>query len=244
MDDFALQRDERVGAITVISPHLDDAVYSTWNWLSRSSDVTIISVFAGVPPVNTQSAHYDLLTGSSDPVARARQRRAEDDAVCGAHGWRNIHLDFLDAPYREEADPGGLDAALRSVIPTGTRFVLGPSAIGSHVDHVATRDALLRVLSESEDHDLRLYADLPYAAYFGWPTWVTGGRVDEFLRIDAFYDRALSSITGWALDDRQVHLLESDQQRNKLRAVRSYETQFPAMESGPTRGLSPELLTW
>ena len=42
-------------------------------------------------------------------------------------------------------------------------------------DHVAVRDAALAV-TRSPGLPLRLFADLPYAAAFGWPSPVTGAR--------------------------------------------------------------------
>lgn len=237
-------------SIAVVSPHLDDAVYSAWNWLSGAADVTVISVFAGVPPTGTPPAPYDDLTVSADPGERMAQRRLEDDAVCRSKGWRNIHLDFLDAPYRDgPIDVNLLDHALDDVLPRSVDLVLGPAAIGLHSDHIFARDSLLRVMSSSGTQALRLYADLPYAAYFGWASWVSGEGDDDYLDVDAFYGRALSSIDGWVIADRQVHALGDDQQADKLAAMQTYASQFPAMEGGPTRGLShPERLpfeaTW
>jgi hypothetical protein len=221
--------------LAVISPHLDDAVYSTWVHLTRSDRVRIVSVFAGVPDEGTMPAYYDHLTRSGDPHARMQQRRDEDLAVCRPRGWESVHLDHLDAPYR--AGDLDLDRVADSFSPHLGQFelVLVPSAIGLHEDHVAARDAALAVIPPGVE--TRLYADLPYATSFGWPRWVFGANEPGFLDVDAFYSQSLAAVDG-RLGSPETHRLSEDEQAEKIAAILMYASQFDAMEAGPTRGLT------
>lgn len=219
----------------MVSPHLDDAVYSTWRYLTSSQSVSILTVLAGVPPEGTPLSQYDRLTRSREPRNRMEIRRAEDASVCGRHGWLYVHLDFLDAPYRAgPLDEDSVAAALAERLPPSD-VVLVPAGIGMHPDHVAVRDIAL--LSVGPTKEVHVYADLPYATRYGWPSWVTGTDGPRFLDVDAFYEPALRPLLP-RLDAPVVHMLDEATRRSKLRALRAYATQFDALEGGPTRGLT------
>lgn len=173
-------------------------------------------------------------------------RRAEDTEIMTRGGWKSIYLDFLDAPYRT----GGLDTAevanaIQDALPPEIDTVAIPSGIGLHADHVATRDASLAALKADGHSRVVLYADLPYAAYYGWAPWVVGANADPYLDIDSYYFRALGQITDWVVESPTVIRLSEDQQAAKLQSMRHYRTQFSAMEAGPSRWLShPERLPY
>lgn len=226
-----------VGTLAVISPHLDDAVYSTWSWMVKAEHVTVISVFAGIPPENMAPSNYDRLTRSSHPAVRMRQRRAEDEEVTSSNGWNSIHLDFLDAPYREGNPSVDELAEAISIAAETTELVLIPSAIGSHVDHILCRDAALSALARRESK-VRLYADLPYATHFGWAPWVDGEPQPEFLDVQSFYHRSLNEVRSWRVGEPEVHPLVPSEEAAKLTGLRAYRSQYDAMEGGPTKGLS------
>jgi LmbE family N-acetylglucosaminyl deacetylase len=237
-DRARLRRHAEVGRVVVISPHLDDAVFSTWWHLTRAERVTIISVFAGIPDPGIPAPAYDRFTGSSDPRARARRRRDEDERVTARRGWQTCHLDHLDEPYRSDpVDRGRVADSISAQLPSERDLVLVPAGIGRHPDHLAARDAALLMLRDVA-LPVRLYADLPYAAFFGWPHWVTAAAADPFLSVDAYYEESFSTVDGWLRGDPEVHRLSRGEQRAKLRAMRAYETQFPAQEGGPSRWLS------
>lgn len=120
-------------------------------------------------------------------------------------------------------------------IPPGAH-VVGPGAIGGHPDHLLVRQVAL-VLRERAS-PVSLYADLPYASRYGWPSWVSGERGSPYLDVDAYWERWLSTITERHLLAPVVHFLEPGEQLRKLGAMRMYRTQFPAIEEGPSRRLS------
>ncbi len=227
------------GALVVISPHLDDAVFSNWSLMAEAEQVTNICVCAGVPAPGTTPSSHDLVTGSHDPCLRVKQRRQEDLAIAELCGWEPRHLDFLDAPYRDEPhDLARIADAIVAAMPERVDEVVIPAGVGLHPDHVASRDAALSALVRRGDATCLLYADLPYAAHYGWATWVTGTVPDPNLDIDAFYARALKQIRGWRIGEPVVTVMSARSQRRKLDAMRTYASQFPAMECGPSRRLS------
>src|SRR5689334_18741285 len=169
----------------VLSPHLDDALFSAYHFLATNAGTVVITVFAGVP-AGAEASDFDRLTGSSDPAARYVQRRAEDAAVADSVGWEPIHLDFLDAPYvANRAADVEIVAAVKSRLPRDVKQLWVPAGIGGHPDHVATADAG-RALADELGLELVVFADYPYAAFFGWPSWVTQTDASEYLDVDAY----------------------------------------------------------
>jgi len=217
---------------------LDDAVFSTYGIAVRQERVKIVSVFAGLPDEDARCGSYDRLTRSTNPRARYAIRRVEDAEVVGSMGWECVQMDCLDKPYRLGRVPS-IDVACeirRELV--GFEAVFVPAAIGLHDDHVAARDAALLAASGGAC-EMYLYADFPYAAYYGWPPSLASAPVDPHLDIDAYWEEALSSVraTG-ALEGPLVLSLDAHAQGDKIRAMRGYASQFPAIEGGPSAWLT------
>jgi len=224
-----------VGRAVILSPHLDDAVFSCWKLLTCDRGL-VITICAGSPSDRTRPAYYDRLSGSSSPRERLRERREEDAAVLDAVGARYVHLDVLDAPYRRRrVAPLAIAEMVQELIPPGVS-VVGPAGIGGHPDHLLMRQVAL-VLRE-RGSPVSLYADLPHASRYGWPSWVSRERGNPYLDVDAYWERWLSTIPDRHLLASVVHVLEPGEQRRKLGAMRMYRTQFAAIEEGPSRRLS------
>lgn len=227
----------------IVSPHLDDAIFSLFGTLGGDSEVIVITVCAGLPEVGTPPSGYDHLTGSNDPTQRMKLRRKEDEVACDIAEWSFVHLDFLDAPYVASKCQFEVTQALRETLPSNTSEVYIPAAIGEHPDHTLVRDAALAL--ELGDSDRYLYADYPYAATYGWPSRITGLETQEFLDIDYFYSLALDSLPKTILGPEIVTSLTSKDSEAKLEVMRLYTTQFEAMEKGPSLGLShPDRLAY
>jgi LmbE family N-acetylglucosaminyl deacetylase len=220
--------------VIVLSPHLDDAVLSAWSVLTGPSDVLVVNVFAGVPE-NGSPPRWDRVLRATDSRELVRARIAEDREALALAGRTAVNLHLLDAQYRDgdgEPDPAELEAALAGRVPRAAAL-LAPAAIRAHRDHELVRDAALR-LGERHGVPVALYADLPYAAYFGWPAWVTGAEPDERLDPEVDWEIAL----GGAPVERErlvpsVTRLDEQAIQGKLRAVRMYRTQFAALNHGP-----------
>ncbi|MBK5305580.1 MAG: PIG-L family deacetylase [Frankiaceae bacterium] len=166
-------------ALTVISPHLDDAVLSLGCMLRGSPGATVVTCFGGVPDKAARLADWDRRCGYPDPATAATARRANDAVSVSRVGAQPVHLDLLDCDYRVADDRtrlADLERALAAVVGSAESLWL-PVALGRHPDHVLALKAGLAVWRSSHRPPLTLYADLPYASTFGWPRWViNGGR--------------------------------------------------------------------
>jgi LmbE family N-acetylglucosaminyl deacetylase len=179
--------------ILAISPHLDDAVLSAGGRLAalaadEQTWVTVYTVFAGpaAPPYSaTAERLHGLMDLTGDPV---RERRDEDLAAHAELGTIARHGRFPDSIYRTRADgswlvgndptdePDGdepelhrsVTAAIGSLIgELRPSIVLTCAALGDHVDHVRTRDAVLDAVSHHPGVRLQLWEDLPYGLWAG-----------------------------------------------------------------------------
>jgi LmbE family N-acetylglucosaminyl deacetylase len=177
-----------MGAYLLLSPHLDDAVFSCGGWMAQRSaagdDVLVVTICAGDPPAGpltpfAQALHHVW----GDPVSPVAARRTEDLIATGRLGALARQLDIPDAIYRKgpEGDPlypdeasifGGLHPAEQDMVQRLAQLllqtcasgwqVLCPLAIGGHVDHLLSRQA-----AEQTGVDLWYYRDLPYDARSG-----------------------------------------------------------------------------
>ena len=164
--------------LVAISPHLDDAAFSVGGLLAARAGagdrVTIVTCFTGnVAQPQGFALACQTDKGLAPDLDYMALRRQEDLAACAVIGATAIHLPFLEAPHRRYAsapelfadrrmDDGvlgpmtyALDTLLGDLAPD---LLLGPLAIGDHVDHWVVRDAL-----ETIGRELLLWEDWPYA---------------------------------------------------------------------------------
>lgn len=210
----------------ILSPHLDDAVLSCWHVLCSPGDVEVINVFAGSPPPGSTVSWWDRLTGATDSVARMKERRAEDREAFAIAGRTAIHLDFLDDQYEPpDQSVGEIVAQLRELIDPGA-IVYAPAALGEHRDHEQVRRAAVELAESGQA--VRLYADHPHAVQYGWPAWVNGTKTKTDRDVGAFWDQRLAEV-GMTGARPAVHHLDTDEQKDKFRAVSAYATQIPGL---------------
>jgi LmbE family N-acetylglucosaminyl deacetylase len=163
--------------VTVVSPHLDDAVLSCAGLIAGASATTVVTVFAGIPPARDAATPAKFLPGSTfwDQASGFAEgddvvglRRAEDRAALARLGAAPRWLDFLDSQYVVE--PG--ESARPSDIATGIRLAIGdlhPATIAfplglSHTDHERTHEACFLLLKESPElaQNWVAFIDVPY----------------------------------------------------------------------------------
>lgn len=180
-------------AMLIVSPHLDDAVLSVGGIMERAAtdgiDVVAGTIFtADADPSQTMSPIaqelYALWNLGDRPYI---VRREEDVAAVASLGARHIHGGMLDAIYRNGntgdvlyptrasifSGPSAKDTvgpAIRDLLSgwmrdIKPRVVLCPMAVGRHVDHIVTSEAL-RHADAGEGVSVFLYEDLPYSAGF------------------------------------------------------------------------------
>ncbi|WP_085810825.1 PIG-L deacetylase family protein [Sphingomonas sp. TZW2008] len=148
--------------VVAISPHLDDAAFSIGGLLAahrrRGDRVTIVTCFTGnVARPQGFALACQLDKGLAPDVDYMALRRDEDRAAAAVIEAEVVHLPHLEAPHRGYASAAELFSARRDdddILPVLTRSIaeqiaslvpdllLGPMAIGDHVDHWLVRDAI------------------------------------------------------------------------------------------------------
>ncbi len=217
----------------LLSPHLDDAVFSLGglihDWARRGVRVEIWTVCAGDPPAGPLSPFarslHDRWGLGREAVAL---RRAEDLRACQLLGAAARHLDVPDCIYRRhpitgeamyageqaifgalaEVEARELSGALARQVgqeaPAGTR-VFSPLGLGNHVDH-----QLVRRAAEKLRGRVSWYPDLPY---------VLTAEADIPPRVPA----------GW---EPSVHPVSEAGQEAWVRASLAYASQISTFWSG------------
>ena len=236
----ALRADPGAAAL-VFSPHLDDAVLDCFSVLAGGGEATVVNLFAGVPS-GIGVTLWDSITGARDSAERVRERIAEDRAALAVAGRAPVNLEFLDHQYRRSPEPGLklLDAAISSAAPAASR-VFAPAGIGSHPDHRLAR-RYARLLARA-GVPVTLYAELPYCVMHGWPEWVDGREPDPCRNVDAFWTSFFAGVPELGdVRSARVERLDDARAAAKLKAMRTYATQYAALGYG-ARGLldDPEI---
>ncbi len=169
-----------------LSPHLDDVVLSCGGLIRKQTlageRVLVVTLFAGVPSYEHLSpfGRFLHLTVGNHPDL-VGLRRLEDQAAVRSLGGDFLHLEFLDAIYRQDAgflykSERALFGSLhpkdeplkRELLPLleriaerfGTPPIYAPLAAGHHVDHQIARraaDSLRR-----RGYPVVYYEDFPY----------------------------------------------------------------------------------
>jgi LmbE family N-acetylglucosaminyl deacetylase len=176
-------------SLLLVSPHLDDAVLSAGGLIAERADrgvlTTVLTLFAGAPAEGRWSDFAARLHAdcglASQPV---RRRRAEDRRALASLSAVPLHGTLLDAVYRRSASgwlyesdaalfgataPGDTaaaqarDAIANACLRVRPDLVVGPRAIGGHVDHV-TASGAVQAAGRRLGLPVWLWEDQPYAA--------------------------------------------------------------------------------
>ena len=148
-----------------LSPHLDDAVFSCGGMLARLASngwrVVVATLFTeSVPDPTGFALACQTDKGLGPDVDYMALRRQEDAAALAALGAEPVWMPFREAPHRGYGSAAALFAAplpaddaivtdLAQAIAglcamLAPRLLLAPQAIGGHVDHVRTIEAIDR----------------------------------------------------------------------------------------------------
>src|SRR6185437_4005492 len=221
--------------LTVVSPHLDDAVLSCAGLIAGAPGTTVLTVFAGFPPARDAATPAQSLPGSTswdqacgfvagDDVVALRQ--TEDRAALAHLGATPRWLDYLYRKYvvepGESATPSGIAAAIREAIgdlkPATVGFPLGLS----HTDHERTHEACFLLLKESPELAANWVAfiDVPYRALY---------RAQADLRLARLRE------LGYELQPLSFNLGE-----RKIAALDEYPSQLKALAESTKNAELPE----
>jgi LmbE family N-acetylglucosaminyl deacetylase len=149
--------------MVIISPHLDDAVFSCGQLMATHPGASVVTVFAGIPSKDAPLPPWDERCGFTSAHEAVKKRREEDKRAMAVLTARPLWLDFLDSQYERTPTVADLAQALSLALrPLDTSRVLLPLGL-FHSDHLLTHAAALEALRlMGGRRRVHLYEDLPY----------------------------------------------------------------------------------
>jgi LmbE family N-acetylglucosaminyl deacetylase len=150
----------------VVSPHLDDGVFSLGATIAANAErgvpVRVLTVFGNDPASDAPARPWDRACGFDTEGEAASARREEDREACKLVGAVPEWLPFPDAEYADERSETAVWESLAPLL-SGADCVFVPGFPLAHSDHLwLTR----LVLARSAPHQrVGLYVEQPYAAW-------------------------------------------------------------------------------
>lgn len=138
------------GPVTVISPHLDDAVFSCGGLIAAARGARVVTVFAGVPPAGVAAPDWDRAAGFDSAEQAMLARRREDNRALGMLGAQPVWLDFWDRQYGRRHTPREIADSLQRVLLTQTDGMVAAPLGLFHSDHVLAHDACRLLMHEAQ----------------------------------------------------------------------------------------------
>lgn len=150
--------------ILVVSPHLDDAIYSCANLLIAHRGSSVVTVFAGAPNV-MHDGYNSASTGEPFAPDAITVRREEDRVALDRVNATPIWLELFEADYEDHRPDvryvdlirDDLIRVINDVRPASVFVPLGLI----HPDHLAVSEAC-EALWSGDDVTWYVYMDLPY----------------------------------------------------------------------------------
>jgi LmbE family N-acetylglucosaminyl deacetylase len=129
----------------IISPHLDDAVFSCGCLIAAAEEATIVTIFAGVPAnAEERKTEWDAACGFSNAREAIEMRRGEDKRALSSLGAHAVWLDFCDSQYDETPEAHGIaDALMQAIQQHDPESILLPAGLFHSNHELASRAALL-----------------------------------------------------------------------------------------------------
>jgi len=169
----------------LVSPHLDDAVFSCEALVAQPQPIDILTVFAGEPEP-PRRGWWDETCGFESSAESIPARRLEDEAALAGTSHRRLYLELLELQYADRRTPDDERTIADAIGEWLARFPRGTVAVPAgagrrqrrlsrfrdrfrdssvewpqHPDHLFVRDAALKGLVDSDATPL-LYEELPY----------------------------------------------------------------------------------
>lgn len=174
------------GRVTILSPHLDDAIFSLGAAIASvdpdETTVTILTVLAGDPESRLPSGAWDRAAGFATAGEAARARREEDTAAASLVGSSTLWLTYSDEQYPR----GGSDEEILSEIARHVAdedHVLVPGHPLAQVDHLWL--AHLVLADPGRLPRIHLYVEQPYASRLTVPSGRSLGVLFGLARLGA-----------------------------------------------------------
>ena len=206
--------------ILIISPHLDDAVFSCSGIIRGVHRPVVHTVFAGDAPTGRPLLQWDRDCGFGEGDDVMEVRRGEERVATGRLGAAATWDLELQEGYRpNEVDSDAVVLALAKAIERSrASVVLAPLGL-EHTDHIAVATATRSLMGDERSSRIAwfVYADKPYA-----------DRRRTLVR------RRLSELESFGLRVRPVNI-PWRLKRGDLGAVRCYASQLKGLRMSAFR---------
>jgi LmbE family N-acetylglucosaminyl deacetylase len=150
------------GRVVVVSPHVDDAVFSLAGTLARAArsgaEVEVLTIFALDPASEEPANGWDTRAGFTTEGEAARARREEDREACRLVGAEPRWLPFRGGGYTKERHPDQVWEAASAVLAHADSVVV-PGFPLTNPDHAWVSELFTERLATVR---LGLYAEQPY----------------------------------------------------------------------------------
>ncbi|MBY4896079.1 PIG-L deacetylase family protein [Cupriavidus sp. AU9028] len=214
--------------LVVISPHLDDAVFSCGNLLAACPGSVVVTVFAGIPSFDMPAPDWDKVAGFDTAAQAMLARRDEDRAALAELGARPIWLDLLDAQYESKHTADEIAARLAPAIALNNACaVVAPCGL-YHSDHVLVHEACAKLWRE-RDH--------------GGPPWLFYEEA-IYRRKPGMLHQLLARWHDAGMVSTPVDLAIGEHTATKARACNAYASQLAMFDSATISDLSAPERYW
>ena len=150
------------GSVTILSPHLDDAVFSLGAAIARATrsgaGVEVVTVFAGDPDASAPSGAWDARSGFRTCGEAIQARRSEDLRACSLLGASTRWLSFADLQY-EQPLRSEVARTLTPILDAAST-ILAPGFPNTNPDHRVVTGLALDLAPASAR--LGVYLEQPY----------------------------------------------------------------------------------
>ena len=163
---FLLKRSFPMAArLTVISPHLDDAVFGAGELIAAHPGAVVITAFAGIPP-GDELTGWDRDCGFAGARQAMFTRRREDAEALAVLRATPCWLDFCDVQYAPSPDYSDMRAALARELERHDADVVAFPLGLFHSDHQLVARAALELIDAARiwlAYEDALYRRVPNA---------------------------------------------------------------------------------
>ena len=216
----------------ILSPHLDDAVFSLGGLLATyAQESAVITIFAGTPtkPISRQ---WDRTCGFTDSTEAMEARRQEDIVGLTSLGIQPdniVHWEYFDKQYRSDSKENlsllakEIRQKFETVLNTykGKQLHIYIPLTGLHIDHRIVRDVISDIYASKFETNpnitLYYYQDMPYTF-----------RVYLLRRLALFFrskKMVLNTLNPLMCTPENIAFDESTQ-KQKIIAMKKYTSQF------------------
>jgi LmbE family N-acetylglucosaminyl deacetylase len=150
------------GRLMVISPHLDDGVFSCGELMASARGAMVVTIFSGVPPASQVLTEWDAACGFMNAQQAIAARREEDRHALEILHAEPLWLDFCDSQYGMTPTDAAIATAISNMLKQHCPdSVMIPAGL-FHSDHELTHRAALQAWPNEADQNWFLYEDALY----------------------------------------------------------------------------------